>query len=371
MPRFIITCALGFCLAGSVASAQDAERPQVVCTVAGCSEISLPKPRYSDASAFSVQNVWTVIDDILAVSGLSPNFQVVETEKVENAAAVVLDGERYLAFNPDWMAQYKTDQAEKWRLYGVIAHEVGHHLQGHTITGNGSRPPTELEADEYAGFTLAALGASLEQSQSLWVTLSESGSATHPPRHQRLAAVERGWIRRNGRGPAAPTPALQPPPPPPPPGRAMRNCVPIAGAYAPANLCFSSYLAAQGANTYLPRNTQDGNPQTSWVEGVAGHGIGEHFSLVFTAPTQMGRLELRNGYAKSARTYSRNSRVRALRITTSHGDHAVVSLRDTSDWQDIPELVNFGPVSWAIFEIADVYPGTHYQDTAITEISYR
>ena len=28
-----------------------------------------------------------------------------------------------------------------------VAHEIGHHLQGHTIQRGGSRPPIELEAD--------------------------------------------------------------------------------------------------------------------------------------------------------------------------------------------------------------------------------
>ncbi|WP_050605076.1 hypothetical protein [Ruegeria sp. 6PALISEP08] len=140
-----------------------------------------------------------------------PNYQVVETDEVGNAAAVIIDGERYLAFNPEWLAQYEADPNARWQLYGVMAHEVGHHLQGHTITGTGSRPPTELEADEYAGFILAALGANLEEAQSLWATLPAEGSVTHQPQHQRLAAVERGWLRRKGQPPATATPAAQPP----------------------------------------------------------------------------------------------------------------------------------------------------------------
>lgn len=35
---------------GSVATAQDTTQPQVVCNIGGCSEIALPKPRYSDAN---------------------------------------------------------------------------------------------------------------------------------------------------------------------------------------------------------------------------------------------------------------------------------------------------------------------------------
>ena len=198
MRRIIVFYLLWLSMIGTVAAAQDTQQSQVVCDIGGCSEILLPKPHYSDANAFSIQQIWAVVNEIMQISGLMPNFQVVETEKVDNAAAVIIDGERYLAFNSDWLNRYKSDPDTHWQLYGVMAHEVGHHLQGHTITDSGSRPPTELEADEYAGFTLAALGANLREAQSLWATLSESGSVTHPPRHQRMAAVERGWIRRMG-----------------------------------------------------------------------------------------------------------------------------------------------------------------------------
>lgn len=199
MRQIIVFCLLWLNLTGSVAAAQDT---QVVCNIGGCSEITLPKPRYSNANAFSVQQIWTVVNEIIQVSGLLPNFQVVETDKVDNAAAVIIDGERYLAFNSDWLDSYKSNSDMHWQLYGVMAHEVGHHLQGHTITDRGSKPPTELEADEYAGFTLAALGADLRQAQSLWATLSESGSVTHPgisgwPQSNAVGCG--AWVRHKGR----------------------------------------------------------------------------------------------------------------------------------------------------------------------------
>jgi len=57
--------------------ADQGQNTQVACTVSGCKEISLQKPRYSDASAFSVQQVWGVVNNILAVSGLLPNLLIV------------------------------------------------------------------------------------------------------------------------------------------------------------------------------------------------------------------------------------------------------------------------------------------------------
>lgn len=359
---------------GSGAMAQSAANTQVVCDLSGCEEISIPKPRYSDANAFSVQQVWVVVDNILSVSGLLPNFQVVETDEVGNAAAVIIEGERYLAFNAGWMSQYDTDAETQWELYGVMAHEVGHHLQGHTITGTGSRPPTELEADEYAGFTLSALGASLTQAQSLWVTLGEHGSVTHPPRHQRLAAVERGWLRRQRQVPGGvtPTPAAQTPGPQVPslpvPFSATQECVPVSVASRGATMCMSSVLPPQGSNAYGPANTLDDDSATAWVEAASGNGIGEFITFIFDQPRQLSSVSLRNGYAKSDRIYSRNSRVKRLRISASNGSRIGLALHDTADWQTSESFAQLGKVSWIKLEIEQVFPGSQYQDTAITEI---
>ncbi|MBV1895124.1 MAG: M48 family metalloprotease [Rhodobacteraceae bacterium] len=374
MQRFAIATALLIGATGSGLNAQNAASKQVVCDLSECREISIPATRYSDTNAFSVQQVWIVVDNILAVSGLLPNFQVVETNDVDNAAAIIIDGERYLAFNAEWMSQYDTDASTQWELYGVMAHEVGHHLQGHTITGTGSKPPTELEADEYAGFTLSALGASLTQSQSLWVTLDERGSVTHPPRHQRLAAVERGWLRRQRQVPGGvtPTPAAQTPeetvPALPVPFSATQECVPVNVASRGATMCMSSVLPPQGNNAYGPANTLDDDSQTAWVEAAGGNGIGEFVTFVFEQPRQLSTVSMRNGYAKSDRIFARNSRVKRLRISASNGARVGLMLQDSPDWQSSEILAQLGKVSWIKFEIEQVYPGSQYQDTAITEI---
>jgi hypothetical protein len=75
-----------------------------------------------------------------------------------------------------------------------LAHEVGHHLEGHTVLGTNSRPEIELEADEFAGFILCKMGASLEQAQLAMHYIAEmKASKTHPGRIDRLAAIEKGW----------------------------------------------------------------------------------------------------------------------------------------------------------------------------------
>lgn len=74
-----------------------------------------------------------------------------------------------------------------------MAHEIGHHLSGHTLDGLGSRPKKELEADRFSGFILQKMGATLDQATATVNTFSEEGSRTHPGRSARVAAVTNGW----------------------------------------------------------------------------------------------------------------------------------------------------------------------------------
>ena len=76
----------------------------------------------------------------------------------------------------------------------LIAHEVGHHLNGHTIQKGGSSPALELEADEFAGFVLYKLGATLDEAQEVmkYIAANEA-SSTHPARGDRMLAVKKGW----------------------------------------------------------------------------------------------------------------------------------------------------------------------------------
>jgi len=345
---------------------------QVACTMMSCEKVNIEISDFAGADSFSVQEVWSVVNDILAVSGLAPNFQVVETQEVGNAAAVIIKEERFLAFNPIWMRTYRDKPESKWQLYAVMAHEVGHHLQGHTIIAGGSRPPTELEADEYAGFTLAALGATLDQSLTLWRGFGEQGSATHPPRHQRLSAVQRGWERRNGAAPA--TPVAQNPAPQRQVVRAPvmngETCYNMQLTLGNARVCASSTLDQQKGNTYGLTNLFDGNYNTAWVEGAPGNGEGQQVSISFENTVSITQIVVVNGYAKSAKSFGDNARIENLTMRSSANVSGDIRLQDNTTEQifDVTGLEN---VDWITFSIGSVYPGAKWPDTALSEIRFR
>lgn len=141
-----------------------------------------------------------VVAEIMRYTGLPANFVVVEG-KVPNAAAVIMAGpdkvpRRVIAYNPTFMGEViRATQANNWAPVSIMAHEIGHHLSGHTIVAGGSQPPIELESDKFSGFVLYKMGAPLKDAQNAIATLiPEADGQTHPGRKKRLAAVANGWI---------------------------------------------------------------------------------------------------------------------------------------------------------------------------------
>jgi hypothetical protein len=98
---------------------------------------------------------------ITIVAGLRPNFEVLQAN-VPNAAAVIRDEKRYILYSQVFINQIK-QEATEWAAWTIMAHEVGHHLNGHTLLATSSRPVFELEADYFAGFRLIEWGARLRK----------------------------------------------------------------------------------------------------------------------------------------------------------------------------------------------------------------
>jgi len=140
-----------------------------------------------------------VIREITDAVGLKARFELRATRDVANAAAVVYNGQRFLLYNPDFLSAVNRAGHTDWAGISILAHEMGHHLNGHTLRPGGSQPADELEADEFSGFVLRKLGASLAQAQAAMASVADDqGSATHPGRAPRLTAIGQGWQRANG-----------------------------------------------------------------------------------------------------------------------------------------------------------------------------
>jgi hypothetical protein len=155
----------------------------------------LPKEIYSFTSDNEAQ---TTLARIMNASGLPSNFKLI-AGNVPNACAVLKYNtvtqslDRYIIYNQTFMQKVK-ESINDWASISILAHEIGHHLSGHSLQAGGSRPELELEADKFSGFILQKLGATLEQSESaVNVLINEEGSSTHPGKSARLAAIANGW----------------------------------------------------------------------------------------------------------------------------------------------------------------------------------
>jgi hypothetical protein len=112
---------------------------------------------------------------------------------IYNAAALMARGERVILYDPQLIADIETVTDHDWPAVSILAHEIGHHLAGHTLAEEYNRA-FELEADYFSGFILQKMGATLAEAHSVMNLLRDHPNRTdHPPQAERLAAVASGW----------------------------------------------------------------------------------------------------------------------------------------------------------------------------------
>ncbi len=134
------------------------------------------------------------VSKIVQYTGLTPNFIVVADNNVSTAIAYLKNNKRIIAYNPKFIEKLNNKTATNWAAVSVLAHEIGHHLSGHTLPKNSS-PGNELIADKFSGFILFQMGATLNEAKTALSTIGhEMDTTKHPPKMARLAAIEEGWL---------------------------------------------------------------------------------------------------------------------------------------------------------------------------------
>lgn len=170
--------------------------------------------------------------------------------------------------------------------------------------------------------------------------------------------------------------------------------------------CCSSFLKDKNKDIYFYgyKNLFDKDISTSWVEGSEGSGINEYLLIPFFKQDESMfsykkkkniniNFQINNGYCKNESLFKKNNRVKKIKITVYDiplnsnlnsmfvdGEPAIIfekiiELQDSSEKQEFnfqTKLVNYEsyciPFTLLKMEILDVYKGTDYNDTAISEI---
>lgn len=113
-------------------------------------------------------------------------------------------------YDPDFMQRISS--SNNWANMFILAHEVGHHINGHSVdvllsdqdiaqVSLSQKRTQELEADEFAGFVLGRLGANLNDALSSVSSMSDGDDSysTHPSRSKRQAAIRKGFNESGGK----------------------------------------------------------------------------------------------------------------------------------------------------------------------------
>ena len=139
------------------------------------------------------------LEKILSVVGASKRFMLVSCDNINNALAYTSEsGLRYILYDEEFMNSLSSGNAY-WSNMAILAHEVGHHINGHTLSEDLSLYESrleELEADEFAGFVLSKLGADIEVVKEVFREISTDGDDTyssHPNTTRRLNAITKGY----------------------------------------------------------------------------------------------------------------------------------------------------------------------------------
>jgi len=155
----------------------------------------------------------------------------------------------------------------------------------------------------------------------------------------------------------------------------------------PSAIKTSSFLKSEDRNykdKYNGKKAFDGNLNTSWVEGAKGLGKGQWLEVYFKKPITFYTIAIANGYAKNRSLYNMNAKIKKLKVEiTASESHTIIMTFDNIAYPQVSKKTNLfaylqlsyrgsnvSDVRKIRFTILDVYPGTKFKDTSISEIFF-
>lgn len=144
-----------------------------------------------------------------------------------------------------------------------------------------------------------------------------------------------------------------------------------------ARVSASSTLKPEGKATYEAEHLMDGKLKTAWSEGSEDVGVGTTITFKVGPPDTSrasfeGGFQVFNGYGASAAVWKKNARVKKLKVSLNGKAFATVDLEDSLALQTVlqseslPRPLKEGDALQ--FELVEVYPGTKYKDTVLSEL---
>lgn len=103
-------------------------------------------------------------------------------------------GRPIVVYNADYLGRLRQAYGDASTLV-VIAHELGHHKNGHLALGSGEAEQRieELDADFLSGWALGALGIGRERALAHMTEFPDRATGAYPGRDERRSAIAAGW----------------------------------------------------------------------------------------------------------------------------------------------------------------------------------
>ncbi|MBN1411380.1 MAG: hypothetical protein JW969_11095 [Spirochaetales bacterium] len=119
---------------------------------------------------------------------------------------------------------------------------------------------------------------------------------------------------------------------------------------------------------YSVYNLFDGDPRSTWVEGNDGDGFGEDIVVTFNTEVMIDAIEVMPGYFIN-NFYDENNKVKTLRVIADGMEADKLGFAEKME----PQMVKLKSALSAKkikFVIEEIYRGTKWHDTCISEIAF-
>jgi len=284
-----------------LANGQEPER-FLVSLEHSCSYIEAPQS--GDLYAFkSSEQALEIINQICKAAGIQSTFDV-HAANVANAKAIADNGRRIILYSESLVEKLNLRTNTNWAGVSILAHEIGHHINGHTLDENSTRPDLELAADQFSGFALRRLGASLEDAQMAVNTLCpHDGTSLYPPKSARLEAIAVGWTSAE---PTAPSD-------------------PVSDDFKSFSDLFPVTLKARPEATYLVQYEGSGyitikmKNKTIEISGQLNYDVKDHGDIYNIHGTFQGRFFYNTYYSVDNYPFKANPDIVGDLVVTRHG----------------------------------------------------
>jgi hypothetical protein len=142
----------------------------------------------------------------------------------------------------------------------------------------------------------------------------------------------------------------------------------------PEKIEATSYLFENENLILHPYKLYDQNKNTSYSEAIFGDGINSEIKFYFNDYITLTRIKLFNGYLEKEKYFKLNNRIKKIKIigydNTKIVEEEIIELEDTDIKQIINLKNNIVNINIIKVLILEVYKGSKYNDTCLSEINF-